>query len=198
MAQKRNPTTALMLISMARLMRSRVALALECMVRMDEGDSSASNVNDVTLPEIAILAVGIAETLHKLARGLVVNGETMTKNAGLTGGLIVSEAVMMRLTEIMGRHQAHHLLYEAAQRAISEGVPFLQTIEEHPLLRENGSPASLARALAVEDYTGESARLADEVVARVRRAPVGPVAGNARDELAPGARSPLADSCRAT
>ncbi len=41
--------------------RSRVALALESMVRMDEGDSGASNVADVLLPEAAILAVSIVE-----------------------------------------------------------------------------------------------------------------------------------------
>jgi 3-carboxy-cis,cis-muconate cycloisomerase len=171
MAQKRNPATALMLVSMARLMRSRVGLALECMVRMDEGDSSASNVNDVTLPEIALFAVGIAQTLGRLAAGLVVNPGAMDRNARLTNGLIVSEAVMMHLTESMGRHQAHHLLYEAAQCAITEGVPFLEVLREHLLARGQGLPAGLDQALAVERYTGESARLADEVVARVLRPP---------------------------
>jgi 3-carboxy-cis,cis-muconate cycloisomerase len=171
MAQKRNPSTALMLISMSRMLRARVGLVSESMVRLDEGDSSASNVSDCTLPEIALLAVGLAENLAKLACGLVIRADAMRRNAGLTNGLIVSEAVMMRLTETMGRHHAHHLVYEAAQRAISEGVPFLQAIQEHPLLREKGTPATLAQALAVDSYIGESARLVDEVVARVRRPP---------------------------
>lgn len=171
MAQKRNPATALMLISMARLLRSRVALALECMVRMDEGDSSASNVNDVTLPEIALLAVGIAETLGKLAAGLVVSPEAMARNAQLTNGLIVSEAVMMRLTEIMGRHEAHHFVYEAAQCSISGGVPFLDVLREHLLARGKSLPAGFEQSLAVESYVGESVRLIDDAVARVRRAP---------------------------
>ena len=170
MAQKRNPATALMLISMARLLRSRVALALEGMVRMDEGDSSSSNVNDVTLPEIAIFAVGIAETLHKLAAGLVVSPEAMARNARLTNGLIASEAVMMRLTEFMGRHEAHHLVYEAAQGSISEGVPFLELLREHLLVRGKALPAGFEQSLAVENYVGESARLTGEAVARARRA----------------------------
>jgi len=170
MAQKRNPTTALMLVSMARLMRSRVTLALECMVRMDEGDSSASNVNDVTLPEIALLAVGIAETLAKLAAGLAVNPAAMERNARLTNGLIVSEAVMMRLTECMGRHDAHHLLYEAAQGAITDNVPFLGVVHERLSARGQSIPAELDRALDLENYVGESKRLVDEAVSRARRA----------------------------
>lgn len=176
MAQKRNPSTSLMLISMARLLRSRVALSLECMARMDEGDSSSTNVNDVTLPEIAILAVTVAETLQKLAAGLAVSSEAMARNARLTNGLIVSEAVMMRLTESMGRHQAHHLLYEAAQGAITGGAPFLEVLREHLLVRGRDLPAGLERALAVENYVGESARLADEAVARARRRPGAEVA----------------------
>ncbi|RXK53673.1 adenylosuccinate lyase family protein [Oleiharenicola lentus] len=169
MAQKRNPSTSLMLISMARLLRSRVTLCLECMARMDEGDSSATNVNDVTLPEIAVLAVSLAETLQRLVAGLTVSPKAMAHNARLTHGLIVSEAVMMRLTESMGRHEAHHLLYEVAQRAISEGLPFLELLREQLLVRGKDLPAGLNGALAVENYVGESARLADEAVARARR-----------------------------
>ncbi|MDO8250456.1 MAG: lyase family protein, partial [Rhodoferax sp.] len=63
MAQKRNPSTALLLTSLARMLRARVPAALEAMVRMDEGDSSATNVTDTLLPEIAIIATSIAETL---------------------------------------------------------------------------------------------------------------------------------------
>jgi adenylosuccinate lyase/3-carboxy-cis,cis-muconate cycloisomerase len=83
---------------------------------------------------------------------------------------------MMRLTESMGRHEAHHLLYEAAQRAISEGLPFLELLREHLLVRGKDLPAGLDGALAVENYVGESARLADEAVARARRGQQAPVA----------------------
>jgi len=94
----------------------------------------------------------------------------MKRNAEMTHGLIVSEAVMMRLTETTGRHQAHHLLYEAAQRAITEGIPFLKAIHEHPLLKSRGLPSSLLdEALTIDNYIGESSRLVDEVTARVQR-----------------------------
>jgi adenylosuccinate lyase/3-carboxy-cis,cis-muconate cycloisomerase len=170
MAQKRNPATALMLISMGRMLRAKVPLMLESMVRMDEGDSSATNISDVTLPEIGVLAVSLAETLERLMGGLVVHPDVMRRNAAMTNGLIASEAVMMRLTETMGRHHAHHLLYEAAQRAIAEGIPFLLAIHEHPLMKcHDLADGQLDQALAIDKYVGESSRLVDEVMARVRR-----------------------------
>ena len=167
MAQKRNPSTALLLSSLARMLRGRVPMALEAMVRMDEGDSSATNLTDTLLPEIAILATSIAETLSRLVAGLVVFPQAMQRNLGLTQGLIASEAVMMRLTALMGRHEAHHLLYEAAQRSQSEGVALMQALREHPLLAQREIPEDLASALDPAAYVGESAALAVDTVARV-------------------------------
>ncbi len=176
MAQKRNPSTALLLVSLARQLRGRVPLALEAMVRMDEGDSSATNVTDTALPEIAILAASVAETLARLAQGLVVDAGAMRRNLALTNGLIASEAVMMRLAAALGRHEAHQLLYEAAQRSQSEGTPFLTCITEHPLLAQGPEPAGLVQALDPARYTGLSAALTDATVraATPRRPAAGP------------------------
>ncbi len=169
MAQKRNPSTALLLTSLARMLRARVPAALEAMVRMDEGDSSATNVTDTLLPEIAIIAASIAETLARLAQGLAVHPEAMRRNLDLSNGLIASEAVMMRLTQLMGRHEAHQLLYEAAQRSQSDGVPFITSIVEHPLFAKHELPQDLARSLDASAYVGESVAITIETVERATR-----------------------------
>ena len=169
MAQKRNPSTALLLTSLARMLRSRVPAALEAMVRMDEGDSSATNVTDALLPEVAILAASVAETLSRLVSGLVVHPQAMRHNLGLTNGLIASEAVMMRLTAWMGRHEAHQLLYEAAQRSVSERIPFLEAIRQHPMLASRTLPADFSRSLEPGAYVGASAALTSTTVARVAK-----------------------------
>jgi adenylosuccinate lyase/3-carboxy-cis,cis-muconate cycloisomerase len=166
MAQKRNPSTALLLASLARMLRARVPAALEAMVRMDEGDSSATNVSDVLLPEIAILAASVAETLARLAEGLTVDVAAMRRNLGLTRGLIASEAAMMRLTDAMGRHEAHRLLYDAAQRAQSEGLTLAQTLRERLAGRDLAD--QVLAALEPSGYVGESAALTTETVERVR------------------------------
>lgn len=167
MAQKRNPSTALLLVSLARMLRTRTEAAMETMVRMDEGDSSATNVADTLLPEIAIIATSVAETLARLARGLVVDQGAMARNLDSTRGLIASEAVMMRLTHTMGRHEAHRLLYAAAQRAQSEGVPFVDAIRALPPFDGGELPPDLLQALDAAAYVGESVALTVQTVARV-------------------------------
>lgn len=171
MAQKRNPSTAQLLISLARLLRARLPLALEAMVRMDEGDSSATNVTDTLVPEMAILGVSLAQTLARLAEGLVVHPAAMRRNLALTQGLIASEAVMMQLARRIGRHEAHQLLYDAAQRTQSDGVPFAISLREHPSMVDQALTAAQAQALAAslvaEDYLGDSVAITIETVARV-------------------------------
>jgi 3-carboxy-cis,cis-muconate cycloisomerase len=166
MAHKRNPSTAQLLASLARLLRLRVPAALDAVVRMDEGDASSTNVTDTLLPEIAILGASVAATLRRLAEGLQVDVEAMRRNLDLTGGLITSEAVMMKLTHRMGRHQAHHLLYQVAQQAQSEGRPFQQVLAEHAGLGGE-LPAELQQALEPASYLGESAAITDAVLARL-------------------------------
>lgn len=128
---------------------------------------SLLEVRDVLMPEVAILAVSVAETLSKLARGLVVDASAMRRNLDLTHGLIASETVMMGLTRVMGRHEAHRLLYEAAQKAQSENLAYLTTIVEHPKFREHPLPPELADWLDPTRNVGESLALAEDVVARV-------------------------------
>ncbi|UUZ78328.1 hypothetical protein LP414_03920 [Polaromonas sp. P1(28)-13] len=67
----------------------------------------------------------------------------------------------------MGRHEAHQLLYEAAQRSQSDGVPFMTTIVEHPLFAKHELPQDLAQALVASAYVGESVAITTETVERV-------------------------------
>lgn len=158
MAQKRNPSAALTLISVARMLRSRIPLCLEAMVRMDEGDSSATNVTDTMLPEAAVYAATLAESLSRLCIGLVVHSDAMARNVASSNGLISSEAVMMRLAAEMGRHQAHHLLYEAAQASVMRGIKFSDALKLDSRL-EKLSADEIDALADPRNYVGESIQI---------------------------------------
>jgi adenylosuccinate lyase/3-carboxy-cis,cis-muconate cycloisomerase len=93
--------------------------------------------------------------------GLVVHPEIMRRNLDLSGGRIMTEAVMMRLAERIGRHQAHHLLYEVAHRTVTEGIDFAAALAEHPVL----DGLDVASLLDPATYLGEARACVDEVVA---------------------------------
>jgi 3-carboxy-cis,cis-muconate cycloisomerase len=74
---------------------------------------------------------------------------------------------MMRLTRQMGRHEAHRLLYEAAQRTHADGTPFMESIQAVAGAMGLQLPDDLHMALKPGGYLGESATIAQDIVERV-------------------------------
>ena len=93
--------------------------------------------------------------------------DALQRNLAATQGLINAEAVMMELTKVMGRHEAHQLLLEAAQRSHTEGCSFLESIMAQPSAAAYPSANGLAAALEPGTYIGDSVRLTDEAVSRI-------------------------------
>jgi 3-carboxy-cis,cis-muconate cycloisomerase len=56
----------------------------------------------------------------------------MQKNLAVTHGSIVSEAVMMKLGETLGRQYAHDLVYDLCRRAEVEDRPLVDLLDECP------------------------------------------------------------------
>jgi adenylosuccinate lyase/3-carboxy-cis,cis-muconate cycloisomerase len=166
MAQKRNPAHAQNVAGVAQILRSRAGLVSDSMVRANEGDATASNIADVLVPEMAILAASVAEGLASLIEGLVVHPDAMRRNLDLTGGAILSEAVMMALGRSIGRHHAHHVLYDAAMRAADGSVTFVEALREHPLLQEHKDKIDLDALLNPANYVGEAAACVDDELRR--------------------------------
>jgi adenylosuccinate lyase len=136
MAQKRNPSHAMNLVGMARMLRSRAPLAVESMIRKDEGDGSGNNIMDIIVPEVSILAVSLANGLAKLIEGMEVNTAAMKRNLSASRGQIMSEAVMMALGPKLGRGVAHHLLYDAAVESVRSGRTLTEVLSEQPELAD--------------------------------------------------------------
>lgn len=157
MPQKRNPQRAMNIVGIAQMLRARMSLAAMSMVRMNEGDATQENVMDVLLPEVSIFAVSIVENMTTLIADLRVSEENMKKNLAITGGLILSESVMLELARHIGRPVAHHTIYNATLACVSKGLSFEEAIRE--ALGEQTLPEGLdVQALLVpESYLGEVA-----------------------------------------
>jgi 3-carboxy-cis,cis-muconate cycloisomerase len=166
MAQKRNPTGAQKVLGLCRVARARVPLVLEMMVREDEGDSVATNVNDYTTPEYCVLTVSVTSGLAALLQTVQVDSAAMARNVALSGGLISAEAVMMRLADFVGRDHAHEVVYQAARIVAQEGVDFETALLRNEQVRQIAAKLDLARLIDPANYVGD----ARAIVERVARA----------------------------
>jgi 3-carboxy-cis,cis-muconate cycloisomerase len=92
----------------------------------------------------------------------------MRRNLDLGGGLIMAEAVMLKLGQQIGRQHAHDVVYDAAQAAFVENRPFAELLAADPRVTAHLDRARISALLDPTAYTGLCAEMARDAVARAR------------------------------
>ncbi|MDC7786416.1 adenylosuccinate lyase family protein [Rhodoplanes sp. TEM] len=165
MPQKRNPISSELMLAAAKSVRQHAGLMLDAMVQDFERATGPWHAEWIAIPEAFLLTAGALHQARFALGGLVVDEDRMALNLGLTDGLIVAEAVMMRLAPALGRQKAHDVVY-AACRAAAEGHGQLSDV----LARDPEVAAILDRA-AIErltdpaNYLGLAEQMVDQVLA---------------------------------
>src|SRR3989449_4998647 len=90
-------------------------------------------------------------------------------NVQRLGGLLLSEAVMLKLGETLGRNAAHDLVYEAAMTAFDGKGSFRELLLADPRIAAVLPRDELDRLLDPAAYTGLAGPFVDRVVREARR-----------------------------
>lgn len=155
MPQKRNPHKCERICSIARIVRSLVAPAMENIPLEHERDLTNSAAERIIFPESFILTDYLLRQLQGVLQGLVVDEKRIRRNLELTGGLIMSERVMLGLTECgMGRQEAHEVLRQAAGAAFSTDQPLREILGRNPHVMKLLSADDLEKLLDPAGYIG--------------------------------------------
>ena len=177
MPQKRNPKLSQDVVAGAAQVRALVPLALEAMQTEHEADRTTTIMMNRAIGDACMLTGDILQRLIDLFQGLRVFPDRMRSNLELSGGLIMSEAVMLELGKEMGRQKAHDVVYEAAQAAFIEGRPFRETLAEEGEITSRLTEAQIETLLDPARYTGmcrhfaeQGARLGRQTAEELRKA----------------------------
>src|SRR5215211_3593054 len=165
MPQKRNPISCLYIHSTAALVRHNAAALLEAAVADHERSTGPWQIEWIALPEIFLLASGCLAQSRDLVAGLQVDEKQMRANLDLTGGMIVSEAVMMGLGPKLGRQRAHDLVYDICRKAVATGRPLLDLLAEDAEIARHATRSELAKLTDPANYLGLAGEMVDRVLA---------------------------------
>ncbi|HXM71420.1 MAG TPA: adenylosuccinate lyase family protein, partial [Thermoanaerobaculia bacterium] len=165
MPQKRNPISCLYIHATAALVRQNVGAMLEAMVADHERSTGPWEIEWIALPEIFLLASGALAQSKTLAAGLEVDTARMRSNLDLTGGLIVSEAVMMGLAPHLGRQRAHDLVYDICREVAKSGRPLLDLLAADKEISAHMTQSELAALVDPANYLGLAGEMVDRVLA---------------------------------
>lgn len=164
MPHKRNPMKCENIVALTKIVRANVPLVMDAMIQEHERDMGPWQVEWEAIPETCMMAAAALEQITAVMEGLIVYPQHMQRNLGITGGLIVSEALMMFLAPRMGRLRAHDAVYEASMQAFAERISLKEAVLRRPELARFIEEAELERVLDPANYIGLSEAIVDAAV----------------------------------
>ena len=170
MAQKRNPMMSENVCGLARIVRSMVTPMFESQILWHERDLSNSSAERFVLPHAFVLLDEMFYKMNEVFEGLTVNKDRMLKNIEMSRGLVMAEAVMMKMTEKgIGRQDAHEIVRSSSMIAEDEDRQLLDVLLERKDLVKLMSEKEIRDAMNPANYTGGSKEIVDNMVSEVEK-----------------------------
>ncbi len=165
MPQKRNPISSELMLACAKGVRQSAGLMLDAMVQDLERATGPWHAEWIAIPEAFILAAGALHQARFMLGGLIVDEAAMARNLDLTKGLIVAEAVMMGLAPMIGRQEAHDVVYDACRVVNEKGGRLADVLNAMPDVSSRLDPKLIERLTDPANYLGMAPQMVDQVLA---------------------------------
>ena len=164
MPHKRNPVLTENLTGLARLVRMTVIPAMENVALWHERDISHSSVERGIAPDATITLDFALNRLAGVIDKLVVYPENMLKNMNKFRGLVMSQRVLLALTQAgVSREDAYRLVQRNAMKVWEQGADF-----KEELLADTEVTAALSPAEIEEKFDlGYHTKHVDTIFRRV-------------------------------
>lgn len=168
MPQKRNPWRSERVCGLARVLRSNVMPALENIPLEHERDLTDSSCERIIFPESFVLCDFMLSEMVDILGGLNVYQERMKKNFELSKGRIMSEAVMMRLTDKgLSRQDAHEIVRHCAMKSFEENMDMAEALLQNETIQGLFTAQELGDVLNPENYLGTAKEQVDTVLKKL-------------------------------
>ena len=169
MPQKRNPISCEVMIGAAKTVRHLAGLALDGAVQDFERATGPWQAEWVAIPEAFLHTAGAVSQAVFMLSGLEVDTVRMKQNLDSTGGLIVAEAVMMGLAPILGRNEAHDVVYAACRTALEQKRTLADVLKSMPEVTQLVSAAQIEHFCDPINYLGTAPQMVDKALALAAR-----------------------------
>jgi len=169
MPHKRNPEIAEHLGTLARVIRHNTALLAESQVHDHERDGRAWKSEWAVLAETSMAAAKLLELTNTMTKHLDVHAERALANLEASKGFVLSEAVMLKLAEHIGKQSAHTLVYETAMKAHEADRPLKDAVLDNDAIREHLSAEAIEGLFDYRRHAGFCSEQVDRVLERAKQ-----------------------------
>lgn len=168
MPHKRNPPTCETVVALARLVRNTAPMALESIMAEHERDKIVLQTEREFISRLCCMSDAAATKLGYVCANLTVRPANMEKNLFIQRGLLMSEAVMMGLSDRLGRQEAHEIVYEVCMDVFERGGDFREALLADPRVAAGIDAQTIDRMLDPHGYTGMAGVFVDRIVGQAR------------------------------
>ena len=169
MPQKRNPISSELMLAAGKAVRQHAGLMLDAMVHDFERATGPWHAEWMAVPESFVLTAGALHQARTALGGLIVDERRMAANLAMSKGLIVAEAVMMGLAPVLGRQQAHDVVYAACRTVADSGGELAEALAKVPEIARHLNRAALDRLTDPANYLGMAPQMVDRVLGSAGR-----------------------------
>ncbi len=167
MAHKKNPIMSENICGLARTLRGFLYPTLDNVILWHERDLSNSSSERITLAHTLILLDDIIHKSDKLFVNLEVFPDNMVRNLNMSGGLVMAEAIMMKLSSKgLSRQDAHELMRMASMQSEAEKRPLKEILMEIDTIKAMISEEELEEVMSPTNYLGRSKEIVDNTCER--------------------------------
>ena len=160
MPHKQNPITAERVAGLARVMRGNALAAMENICLWHERDITHSSVERIIIPDSCILIDYVLQKFIDIMDKLVVNRKRMHDNIYLTGGLVFSQRLLLKLAGPAGsREAAYAMVQENALRAHQGEGCFSDLVQSDRRIRALLSKAEIEDCFTLDYYLRNVAKI---------------------------------------
>lgn len=160
MPQKANPIDSEAMLGLGWMAVGNHVAMLRALEAGHERSAGEWQVEWAVLPAVVLASSSAIATAAALCEGLQVHADRALVNTAVDGGALLAEAYMMRLAPLVGREEAHALVYRAV-RATGPTITLSAAVAA-----ETQSLGIDLEPLAVDDYVGDAPWTCDQAVAR--------------------------------
>jgi 3-carboxy-cis,cis-muconate cycloisomerase len=172
MPQKRNPISSELMLAASKAVRQHAGLMVDAMVQDFERATGPWHAEWIAIPESFILTAGALHQAKFALGGLIVDTDRMKTNLGISKGLIVAEAVMMGMAPMIGRQQAHDIVYDACRAVNDNGGTLADALSVIPEVTAHFDRKTIDRLTDPANYLGLAPQMVDRAVALSRDADI--------------------------
>jgi len=168
MPHKRNPVASATALACAQIAPHLAASILAAEVQEHERSAGNWASEWVTFPALALVTSGTLASVVDIAEGLEIDPERMRKNLAITHGLIMAEAVSMKLAEKIGKAKAHGIVEDASRKAAAQERDLKDVLLADNEVTEKLKAAEIEKLFDPISYPGVAQIFIDRLLAAAK------------------------------